>query len=86
MTVLWMFLTAAVALLYARSIIIWTFVAYVVGPWALLIVLLGVKKGAWERRLTAVKAFQEEIQKVTTPKEYQDFNTVDDLMKQLDNK
>jgi len=86
MTILWMFLTAAVALLYARSIIIWTFVAYVVGQWALLIVLLGVKKGAWERRLTAVKAFQEEIQKVTTPKEYQDFNTVDDLMKQLDNK
>ncbi len=29
-----MLLTAAVALVYARSILIWTFVAYLVGPWA----------------------------------------------------
>ncbi len=86
MTVLWMLLTAAVALVYARSILIWTFVAYLVGPWALLLILLGPKKGAWERRLNAVKAFKEEIEKVTTPSEYKDFNTVDDLMKQLDNK
>ncbi len=86
MTILWMFLTAVVALIYARSIIIWTFLAYVVGPWALLITFLGPKKGAWERRLLAAKAFQEGLQKATTPKEYEDFNTVDDLMKQLDKK
>jgi len=86
MTILWMFLTAAVALVYARSILIWTFVAYLVGPWALLIVFLGVKKGAWERRTNALKAFKEEIEKVNTPEEYKDFDTVDDLMKQLDNK
>lgn len=86
MTVLWMFLTAVVALVYARSILIWTFLAYVVGPWALLITFLGPKKGAWERRANAVKAFQEGIQKATTPEEYKDFDTVDDLMKQLDKK
>lgn len=81
-----MFLTAVVALIYARSILIWTFVAYIIGPWALLLTLLGPKKNAWERRLTAVKAFQEGIQKATTPEEYKDFDTVDDLIKQLDKK
>ena len=86
MTILWMLLTASVALVYARSILIWTFVAYVLGPWALLLTLLGPKKGAWERRTLALKAFKEEIEKVNTPEEYKDFDTVDDLMKQLDKK
>jgi hypothetical protein len=86
MTILWMFLTAVVALVYARSILIWTFVAYVLGPWALLLTLLGPKKGAWERRALALNSFKEEIEKVNTPEEYKDFETVDDLMKQLDKK
>ena len=86
MTVLWMVLTAVVALVYARSILIWTFVAYVLGPWALLLTLLGPNKGKWERRTLALNAFKEEIEKVNTPEEYKDFDTVDDLMKQLDKK
>jgi hypothetical protein len=86
MIILWMFLTAVVALIYARSILIWTFVAYVIGPWALLLTLLGPKKGAWERRALALNAFKEGIEEVTRPEEYKDFETVDDLMKQLDKK
>lgn len=86
MTVLWMVLTAVVALVYARSILIWTFVAYVLGPWALLITLLGPKKGAWERRALTLNALKEEVEKISTPSEYKDFETVDDLMNQLDKK
>lgn len=86
MTILWMFLTAVVALVYARSILIWTFVAYVVGPWALLIGFLGPKKGAWERRALTLNALKEEVEKISTPSEYKDFETVDDLMNQLDKK
>ena len=86
MTILWMFLTAVVAIVYARSILIWTFLAYVVGPWALLIGFLGPREGVWERRANALKAFKEKIEEVNTPEEYKDFETVDDLMNQLDNK
>jgi hypothetical protein len=81
-----MVLTAVVALVYARSILIWTFVAYVLGPWALLITLLGPKKGAWERRALTLNALKEEVEKISTPSEYKDFETVDDLMNQLDKK
>jgi hypothetical protein len=86
MTVLWMVLTAVVALVYARSILIWTFVAYVLGPWALLLTLLGPNKGKWERRILTLNALKEEVEKISTPSEYKDFETVDDLMKQLDKK
>ncbi len=86
MTVLWMVLTAVVALVYARSILIWTFVAYVLGPWALILTLLGPNKGKWERRILTLNALKEEVEKISTPSEYKDFETVDDLMKQLDKK
>jgi hypothetical protein len=81
-----MVLTAVVALVYARSILIWTFVAYVLGPWALLLTLLGPNKGKWERRILTLNALKEEVEKISTPSEYKDFETVDDLMKQLDKK
>jgi len=86
MTALWIFLTAVSAFILGRSMIIWSFVAYVVGPWALLVTLLGIKKSTWERRKNAILTFKEEFEKATVPEEYKDFNTVDDLMKQLDNK
>jgi hypothetical protein len=81
-----MVLTAVVALVYARSILIWTFVAYVLGPWALILTLLGPNKGKWERRILTLNALKEEVEKISTPSEYKDFETVDDLMKQLDKK
>jgi hypothetical protein len=81
-----MVLTAVVALVYARSILIWTFVAYVLGPWALILTLLGPNKGKWERRALTLNALKEEVEKISTPSEYKDFETVDDLMKQLDKK
>lgn len=86
MTVLWIFLTAISAFILGRSILIWSFVAYVVGPWALLVTLLGIKKSTWERRKNAVSALMEGLEEATRPEEYKDFNTVDDLMKQLENK
>lgn len=86
MTVLWIFLTAVSAFILGRSMLIWSFVAYVVGPWALLVTLLGIKKSTWENRRNAVIKFKEGFEEATRPEEYKDFNTVDDLMKQLDSK
>lgn len=86
MTALWIFLTAVSAFILGRSMIIWSFVAYVVGPWALLVALLGIKKSTWERRKNAVTKLREGLEEATRPEEYKDFNTVDDLMKQLENK
>ena len=86
MTVLWILLTAVSAFILGRSILIWSFVAYVMGPWALLVTLLGIKTSTWEGRKNAVTKFKEGFEEATRPEEYKDFNTVDDLMKQLDNK
>jgi hypothetical protein len=48
--------------------------------------LLGPNKGKWERRILTLNALKEEVEKISTPSEYKDFETVDDLMKQLDKK
>jgi hypothetical protein len=86
MQFLWVALTAISAFILGRSILIWSFVAYVVGPWALLVALLGIKKSTWENRKNVVIKFREGLEEATVPEDYKDFNTVDDLMKQLENK
>ncbi len=94
MDLFWMFLAGSVAFLFGRSILIWGFLGYMIGwPVFIGLALLGVKVKTWERRVAwsyslteKANKFKDEVDKMTVPKEYEDFNTVDDLMKQLDRK
>lgn len=86
MTMLWVVLAAVSSLVLGRSILIWSFLAVAFGPWAMLVVLLGPKAGVWERRLAYLQKLGAEVDALDKPKEYKDFNNVDDLFKQLENK
>lgn len=86
MTVLWVMLAASISFIFGRSVIIWSFLAYTMGPWALLFILLGPKDGVWERRLSYVQKVNAELQEMNKPKGYKDFDNVDDLFKQLESK
>jgi uncharacterized membrane protein YgaE (UPF0421/DUF939 family) len=94
MTVLWMFLAGLIALGYARSIIIWSFLGYAVGwPAAVLVLFLGVKTKRWEERLKALEQLRDKAEEVANkiqdkekPEGYKEFNNVHDLFKQLDKK
>jgi len=89
-----MLLAGSTAFLFGRSLLIWGFLGYIIG-WPVFIGLafLGIKVKTWQRRVAWANSlnerannFRDEVEKMTVPKEYKDFNTVDDLMKQLDNK
>jgi len=92
MELLWMFLAGFMALALGRSTIIWGFLGYAIGWPAMIIVLLfGAKKARIEERLVW---FEETTKKINDfvdkhnkkHKGFKDFNTVDDLFKQLENK
>jgi hypothetical protein len=87
MEFLWMAIAGFIALAYARSTIIWGFLGYAVGwPAALIVLFLGVKVKRWEQRLKTLEDATNKLEQFNRPKEYEDFDTVDDLMKQLEKK
>ena len=87
MSILWLALTVTMAGLLGRSILIWGFLGYAVG-WPVMIVLLmfGMKAKTWENRLGALQDIIDKTKEESKPKEYKDFNKVQDLFSQLDKK
>ncbi len=91
MQYLWIFATGAMAFMTGRNLIAWAIGAYFFSWVALLaVIFLPARQEAMERRtakiklITARKLTQKES--VIVKKEMKDFNTVDDLFKQLENK
>jgi hypothetical protein len=84
MTILWTTLTVVLAIVYARSVLIWGFLAYFFGwPAMLFLFAFGPKIQKWKNRLAAIQEFKKAYYGADEV-EYKDFNNVDDLMKQLD--
>jgi len=87
----WMALTAFVAYATGKRIILWTIGAYFFG-WFALVVALFVpgKQAVADRRLASLNMLSDRLlnqdQSAIVKKEIQDFNTVDDLFKQLKTK
>ena len=87
MTELLLMATATSAFILGRSMIIWTVATYLVGwPVALMLWVFGPKKKTWENRIEFLQKFHDKIEEYQKPKEYKEFNTVDDLFKQLETK
>jgi hypothetical protein len=83
----WVIVSIVGAFVGGRSVLIWGTLTYLMG-WPVVMVLLaiGMKPKTWERRGERLQAIADKLEEMSKPKEYQDFNTVDDLMKQLQNK
>jgi hypothetical protein len=87
MEFLWMAVAGSIAFAKARSTIIWGFLGYAIGwPAAFIVMFLSVKVKRWEQRLETLQDATNKLEQFNRPKEYEDFNTVDDLMKQLEKK
>lgn len=87
MTYFWIAFAGVVALVTGRSVIIWTLGTYLFG-WIMLIplVLMGPKPLVLAHRMDRLSDFIEKQNAKNKPEGYQDFNTVEDLMKQLETK
>lgn len=87
MSLLWAGLTIVMALLLGRSMLIWGFFAFALG-WPVMLVLLmfGMKAKTWENRLGALQDVIDKTEDKSKPKEYKDFDNVQDLFQQLDKK
>jgi hypothetical protein len=84
MTILWTTLTVVLAIVYARSVLIWGFLAYFFGwPAMLVLFAFGPKIQKWKNRLAAIQEFKKAYYGVDEV-EYQDFNNVEDLYKQIE--
>jgi hypothetical protein len=74
-----------IALATGRSIIIWSFLTYALGWWMMIpLVLLGPKPTVMADRMNRLADLIEKQNAKSKPEGYKDFNTVDDLMKQLE--
>ena len=83
----WVITSVICAFLAGRSILIWGTLTYLMGwPVALVLLALGAKKKTWERRGERLQSFVDKVEAMSRPEEYKDFDTVDDLIKQLDKK
>jgi hypothetical protein len=84
MTILWTTLTVVLAIVYARSVLIWGFLAYFFG-WPVMLVLFacGPKIQKWKNRLAAIQEFKKAYYG-TDEIEYKDFDNVEDLYKQIE--
>lgn len=84
MNTVWIVLTVALAIVYARSVLIWGFLAYFFG-WPVMLVLFacGPKIQKWKNRLTAIQEFKKAYYGVDEV-EYKDFNNVEDLYNQIE--
>lgn len=91
MQYLWIFLTVFFAFGTGRSIIAWTVGAYFFGWIALLaVIFLPTKQAALDARLAKINLMAgkmlDQQQAAIVKKEIRDFDTVDDLFKQLEKK
>jgi hypothetical protein len=81
-----MLLVGSLAFLGGRSAIIWGFLGFTFGGWMLIpLVLFGPKPDRIQRKLEVIQKFVQQIEE-KKPEGYKDFDTVDDLMKQLEKK
>jgi hypothetical protein len=85
--VAWLITAVLGAFIAGRSVLIWGTLTYLMGwPVVVLLLALGFKPKAWERRGEKLQSLVDKLDNMSKPEEYKDFDTVDDLMKQLDNK
>ena len=84
---LWTVFAVALAFMCGRSMLIWGYLTYKLG-WFMVVPLsmFGPKPKTWERRAEWVDKFQRWTEKFLAKREAKDFNTVDDLFKQLETK
>ena len=85
-------IVAAFAFVLGRSAIIWGTLTFLMGwPIPVLLWLLGAKPKTWTNRLKFFNSLNESLVADTyhtekKPKDYEDFETVDDLFSQLEKK
>jgi hypothetical protein len=83
----WVITSVISALVFGRSVLIWGTLTYLMGwPVFLVLVAFGAKPKAWERRGERLQSLLDKLDEKSKPKEYKDFNSVDDLFKQLESK
>ena len=82
---LWTVFVVAIAFMFGRSMLIWGYLTYRFG-WFMIIPLsmFGPKPKTWERRMEYAEKFQSWVNKVLDKRKVKDFNTVEDLFKQLE--
>ncbi len=84
MQYLWIFATVAMAFMTGRNLIAWAIGAYFFSWVALLaVIFLPARQEAMERRTAKIKEWAEST---LVKKEMGDYQNVDDLFKQLENK
>jgi hypothetical protein len=84
MQYLWIFTTVFMAFITGRNLLAWTIGAYFFGWVALLaVIFLPRKQEALERRVAKINEWAE---KTLVKKEMGNYQNVDDLFKQLENK
>lgn len=91
MQYLWIFLTVFLAFTKGRSIVLWAAGAYFFGWVAWLVIMfLPVRTAVLTERLTKINLLAgrmlDQKQSAIVKKEMKDFNTVEDLFKQLETK
>jgi hypothetical protein len=87
MNYVWTVLAALGALAMGRSVIIWSFLTYAFGWWILVpLLLIGTNKHVLQRRVDTLNNFNNYLVENTPTKGYKDFNTVNDLINQLEKK
>jgi hypothetical protein len=83
----WMLVAALIAFGKGRSIIGWSIITYIFSFWAIIgLLILKTRKEVLQNRITTLDAMVEQIEQSKTPKDFKDFNTVDDLIGQLQQK
>lgn len=84
---LWTVFVVAIAFVFGRSTLIWGYLTYKLG-WFMLIPLsmFGPKPKTWERRAEWLQKLQDKLDNYLSKKKAEDFNTVEDLFKQLETK
>ena len=81
----WVVASVLAALIAGRSMIIWGTLAYLMGwPVFLVVAALGFKPKVWQRRGERLQSWVDKLDEISKPKDYKDFETVDDLFKQLE--
>jgi hypothetical protein len=84
---LWTVFVVGIAFVFGRSTLIWGYLTYKLG-WFMIIPLsmFGPKPKTWERRAEWAEKVKAWSDKHLAKKDAQDFNTVEDLFKQLEPK